>query len=150
MGAAQPPEETIVSPDESTELHRLSHLVRITMELGTDAIKLADVVLAPAIAVDTRGVRLGQGGGWYDRAIIIDGLGGTGDPYTDEGITRMSDRGWAETLATGVTAIRDTVLPVGNVADAWAEYQKGVAEKKNIFNGIVSLPVLLITKDGKR
>ena len=35
--------------------------------------------------------------GWYDRAIIIDGLGGTGDPYTDEGITRMSDRGWTET-----------------------------------------------------
>jgi 5-formyltetrahydrofolate cyclo-ligase len=37
--------------------------------LGTDAIKLADVVLAPAIAVDTHGVRLGQGGGWYDRAL---------------------------------------------------------------------------------
>ena len=37
--------------------------------LGTDAIKLADVVLAPALAVDTRGVRLGQGGGWYDRAL---------------------------------------------------------------------------------
>ena len=53
-------------------------------------------------------------GGWYDRAIIIDGLGGTGDPYTDEGITRMSDRGWAETVATGVTVIRDTVMPVGN------------------------------------
>ncbi len=29
----------------------------------------ADVVLAPALAVDTRGVRLGQGGGWYDRAL---------------------------------------------------------------------------------
>lgn len=37
--------------------------------LGTDAIKLADVVLAPALAIDTRGVRLGQGGGWYDRAL---------------------------------------------------------------------------------
>ena len=72
--------------------------------------------------------------GWYDRAIIIDGLGGLGDPYTPEEQLRISDRGWAETLATGVTAIRDTVLPVGNVADAWAEYQKGVAEKKNIFN----------------
>ena len=72
--------------------------------------------------------------GWYDRAIIIDGLGGLGDPYTPEEQLRISDRGWAETLATGVTAIRDTVLPVGNVADPWAEYQKGVAEKKNIFN----------------
>ena len=52
----------------------------------------------------------------------------------DTPLERLSDRGWAETLATGVTAIRDTVLPVGNVADPWAEYQKGVAEKKNIFN----------------
>jgi len=37
--------------------------------LGTDAIKLADVVVAPALAVDSRGVRLGQGGGWYDRVL---------------------------------------------------------------------------------
>lgn len=29
----------------------------------------ADVVIAPALAVDSRGVRLGQGGGWYDRAL---------------------------------------------------------------------------------
>ena len=41
-------------------------------------------------------------GSWYDRAIVIDGLGGTGDPYTEEGVTRMSDRGWTETVATGV------------------------------------------------
>lgn len=37
--------------------------------LGTDAIKLADVVVVPALAVDSRGVRLGQGGGWYDRVL---------------------------------------------------------------------------------
>lgn len=37
--------------------------------LGQDALKLADVVIAPALAVDTRGVRLGQGGGWYDRVL---------------------------------------------------------------------------------
>ena len=36
----------------------------------------------------------------------------------------MSDRGWAETLATGVTVVRDTVFPVGNVADPWGDYQK--------------------------
>ena len=29
----------------------------------------ADVVIAPALAVDTTGIRLGQGGGWYDRAL---------------------------------------------------------------------------------
>ncbi|MCB7136980.1 5-formyltetrahydrofolate cyclo-ligase [Cellulosimicrobium marinum] len=37
--------------------------------LGPEAIGLADVVVAPALAVDTRAVRLGQGGGWYDRAL---------------------------------------------------------------------------------
>lgn len=37
--------------------------------LGMDAVSLADVVIAPALAVDSRGVRLGQGGGWYDRAL---------------------------------------------------------------------------------
>jgi 5-formyltetrahydrofolate cyclo-ligase len=40
-----------------------------THALGTGAIAQADVVIAPALAVDSRGVRLGQGGGWYDRAL---------------------------------------------------------------------------------
>ena len=37
--------------------------------LGPDAIGQADVVLVPALAVDTLGRRLGQGGGYYDRAL---------------------------------------------------------------------------------
>lgn len=37
--------------------------------LGEDAIARADVVFAPALSVDPRGVRLGQGGGWYDRVL---------------------------------------------------------------------------------
>ena len=37
--------------------------------LGAAAIAEADVVLIPALAVDTAGTRLGQGGGWYDRAL---------------------------------------------------------------------------------
>ena len=37
--------------------------------LGTDAVATADVVLVPALAVDRRGVRLGRGGGSYDRAL---------------------------------------------------------------------------------
>ena len=40
-----------------------------TPRLGPDAIGTADVVLAPGLAVDHRGVRLGQGGGCYDRAL---------------------------------------------------------------------------------
>jgi 5-formyltetrahydrofolate cyclo-ligase len=37
--------------------------------LGTAAIAEADVVVVPALAVDRRGTRLGQGGGSYDRAL---------------------------------------------------------------------------------
>lgn len=37
--------------------------------LGPGGIAAADLVVAPALAVDRRGVRLGQGGGSYDRAL---------------------------------------------------------------------------------
>ena len=38
--------------------------------LGAAALADADVVIAPALAIDTTGARLGQGGGWYDRALV--------------------------------------------------------------------------------
>ena len=37
--------------------------------LGLDAVADAQLVIAPALAVDRDGVRLGQGGGSYDRAL---------------------------------------------------------------------------------
>ena len=37
--------------------------------LGPDAIGHAQVIFTPALAVDHRGTRLGQGGGSYDRAL---------------------------------------------------------------------------------
>jgi len=36
---------------------------------GMDAVTRADLVLVPALAVDRSGVRLGRGGGSYDRAL---------------------------------------------------------------------------------
>ena len=93
---------------------------RRTMLAGTAAL----VASAPAMA------RKAAQSDWYDRAIVIDALGGLGDPYTDDGVTRMSDRGWAETAATGVTVLRDTVFPVGNGDTAWSDYQKSMAEKQ--------------------
>ncbi|TDB95060.1 5-formyltetrahydrofolate cyclo-ligase, partial [Micromonospora fluostatini] len=37
--------------------------------LGVTAIAGADLVVVPALAVDRRGLRLGRGGGSYDRAL---------------------------------------------------------------------------------
>ncbi|GAA3796491.1 5-formyltetrahydrofolate cyclo-ligase [Cellulomonas soli] len=37
--------------------------------LGPDALAEAEVIIVPALAVDSAGTRLGQGGGWYDRAL---------------------------------------------------------------------------------
>jgi microsomal dipeptidase-like Zn-dependent dipeptidase len=71
--------------------------------------------------------------GWYDRAVIIDALGGLGDPYGPDDQLRMSDRGWSEMVATGVTLLRDTVFPVGNVVDPWGDYQKDVEGKHNVL-----------------
>ncbi|HWE89101.1 MAG TPA: 5-formyltetrahydrofolate cyclo-ligase [Pseudonocardiaceae bacterium] len=39
--------------------------------LGPAAIREADTVLVPALAVDRRGVRLGRGGGHYDRSLPL-------------------------------------------------------------------------------
>lgn len=40
-------------------------------DLGPAEIASADVVLLPALAVDTAGTRLGYGAGWYDRALAL-------------------------------------------------------------------------------
>ena len=66
-------------------------------------------------------------------AIIIDGLGGITDPYGAEGDLRLSERAWAETRMTGLTVVRDTILPVGNQADAWEQFQKNLDDYHNYF-----------------
>lgn len=37
--------------------------------LGPDALREADIILTPCLAVGLDGTRLGTGGGWYDRAL---------------------------------------------------------------------------------
>src|SRR5262245_60495940 len=48
--------------------------------LGVDAITSADAILVPGVAVDRSGVRLGRGGGSYDRALAR--VAGLGRPWT--------------------------------------------------------------------
>jgi membrane dipeptidase len=100
-------------------------LDRRTMMAGSAAL------LASAPALAKQG---GSRSGWYEQAIVIDALGGVGDPYAPEEQLRLSDRAWAEMVATGVTLLRDTVMPVGNLADPWGDYQKDIAFKQNILN----------------
>jgi 5-formyltetrahydrofolate cyclo-ligase len=48
---------------------RFGLLEPVGPRLGPTAIGTADVVVVPALAVDRTGVRLGRGGGYYDRAL---------------------------------------------------------------------------------
>lgn len=92
---------------------------------------MASIAATPAIGKTRSSAALRPS--WFDRAIVIDALGGTGDPYGAEGVTRLGERAWAETVATGVTMVRDTVFPVGNVADPWKDYQKDIADKQALI-----------------
>ena len=57
--------------------------------------------------------------GRYDRAIVIDGLGGPDDPDGTETSATMSPRGLAQLRSAGVTAWQVTVGDVGNQPSNW-------------------------------
>ncbi|WP_162888148.1 dipeptidase [Sphingomonas mesophila] len=72
-------------------------------------------------------------GNWFDRAIVIDALSGSGDPEAPQGVTRLSDESWSRLVATGLTAVRTTLLPVGNVPDPWAVFQQSIADERALL-----------------
>lgn len=84
---------------------------------------------------------------WYRRAIVIDGLGGISDPYAVGDELRLTDRAWAEMRMTGITAVRDTLLPVGNYADGWEQFSKNL---DNYHNQLLANPdrLTLVGKAG--
>ncbi|MEV8018357.1 5-formyltetrahydrofolate cyclo-ligase [Streptomyces sp. NPDC086554] len=61
--------------DGEGSLERVQHTGKIELlepsgaRLGPDAVTEADAVLLPGLAVDERGMRLGRGGGSYDRVL---------------------------------------------------------------------------------
>jgi membrane dipeptidase len=63
----------------------------------------------------------------YSRAIVIDGLGGPDDPDGKEGQLKLSPRGRADLLASGITAFQVTVSAVGNHPTNWAETLANIA-----------------------
>jgi membrane dipeptidase len=90
--------------------------------------------IAAAVAAPVLAQQGAARGGWFDRAIVIDALGGMGDPYSPDDQLRYGDRAWAETVGSGVTVVRDTVFPVGNVTDPWGDYQGSIRDKHNLIN----------------
>ncbi|WP_030207148.1 5-formyltetrahydrofolate cyclo-ligase [Streptomyces sp. NRRL S-87] len=64
--------------------------------LGPDAVTGADAVLLPGLAVDGRGMRLGRGGGSYDRVLARLAAAGARPPlvvllYDDEVVARVPE-----------------------------------------------------------
>jgi membrane dipeptidase len=89
----------------------------------------AALAAAPALAR----TKAAAGPAWYDQAIVIDALGGLGDPYGPPESLRLSNRVIDELRQTGVTMLRDTVMPVGNVADPWGDYRKAIESFHNVY-----------------
>ena len=94
---------------------------RRTMLGGMAAAALAGSALARRAAMPS----------WYSNAVVIDGLGGISDPYGKDGELRLTERAWAEMRMSGITAVRDTLLPVGNYADSWQQFSKNLDDYHN-------------------
>jgi 5-formyltetrahydrofolate cyclo-ligase len=83
--------------------------------LGPAALGTAEAVLLPALAVDQRGVRLGRGGGYYDRALAVvpEGVPLVALLHDGELVERLPADGWDRTVTSAVEpAIGWTELPV--------------------------------------
>jgi len=93
-----------------------------------DLIAGAGATMALAATAPALAARRTQAGepAWYRGAIVIDGLGGIGDPYAPDDQLRFSDRARAELMSAGVTAINITITPVGNDPDAWTKIGHGL------------------------
>ena len=82
---------------------------------GPDALATAEAVLVPALAVDRRGVRLGRGGGYYDRALASAPAGVPLVALLHDGelVERLPADPWDRTVTSAVEpAIGWTELPI--------------------------------------
>lgn len=69
----------------------------------------------------------------YAHAMVIDGLGGFGDPYGTEEAARFSPRGAAELRQSGVSAVHFTVNEVGNEPGSWDKTVANIAQLDQII-----------------
>jgi 5-formyltetrahydrofolate cyclo-ligase len=83
--------------------------------LGAVALATVEAVLVPALAVDHHGVRLGRGGGYYDRALatVPDAVPRVALLHDGELVDRLPADPWDRTVTSAVEpAIGWTELPV--------------------------------------
>ena len=73
--------------------------------LGLEAIAAVDLVLVPALAVDRRGLRLGRGGGSYDRALcrVRPGAAIVALVYDDELVDNLVADAWDVSVTGAIT-----------------------------------------------
>jgi membrane dipeptidase len=80
-----------------------------------------------------RAAGLSAGPKWFASATVIDGLSGLSDPYAPDGQTRLSPRAIDELRKTGITALRTTLVPVGNQPDVWDKVQEFLRDHDSVF-----------------
>jgi 5-formyltetrahydrofolate cyclo-ligase len=83
--------------------------------LGAAALAAADAVLLPALAVDHGGVRLGRGGGYYDRALVTVPAGMPLIALLHDGelVARLPADPWDRTVTAAVSPVIGwTNLPI--------------------------------------
>ena len=73
---------------------------------GAESLKEADLIVIPALAASADGTRLGQGGGWYDRALM----------YRSPGVPAVAAIFDDEVLEAGVIPAEPHDVPVDAIA----------------------------------
>ena len=91
------------------------------------------IALAGLVGASARAAAIGFSDAAYAKAIVVDGLGGFGDPYGQDGDVRFSARGAAELRQSGTTAIHLTVNEVGNEPGTWDKTVATIAQLNQII-----------------
>ena len=79
----------------------------------------------------------------WRQGLMIDGLGGLNDPYAPDGDFALSARALTEIRTSGVSAVNQTLLPVGNGPRGWEQLLESFAfwEKILAANPATTLPI---------
>ncbi len=86
----------------------------------------------------------------YQRAFVIDGLGGLDDPYSPDDATILDPRAVADLKTSGLTMSHYTISAVGNSADAWEQTIVGIAKTDRFIADNPAVVIKVNTTDDIR